>query len=77
MSTKTEIPALPPLDLNRRLSVNQALQYLNISRGTFYKMVAQNRIKTITEGKRRLVPVSEIARLCAAPAYTGCTGDSV
>ena len=70
MSIKVEIPALPPLDINRRLSVNQALLYLNTSRATFYKFVNEGRIKTITEGKRRLVPASEIARLCAVPSAT-------
>jgi excisionase family DNA binding protein len=67
---KVEIPALPPLTADRRLSVNQALLYLNTSRATFYAMVKSGRIKTITEGKRRMVPASEIARLCAVPSAT-------
>jgi excisionase family DNA binding protein len=70
MSVKVEIPALPPLAADRRLSVNQALLYLNTSRATFYAMVKNGRIKTIKEGKRTLIPASEITRLCAVPSAT-------
>ncbi|MGO8854951.1 MAG: helix-turn-helix domain-containing protein [Steroidobacteraceae bacterium] len=70
MSVKVEIPALPPLDVNRRYGVNPTLQYLNTSRATFYAMLKAGRIKTITEGKRRYIPGAEIARLSAVPSNT-------
>jgi excisionase family DNA binding protein len=63
---KTDIPALPPIDVNRRYSVNQALQYLSISRATFYKLCAAGRIRTIQDGvRRRFVGGGELARLSA------------
>jgi excisionase family DNA binding protein len=58
---------LAPLDERQRYEVNEALAYLRTSRKSFYELVADGRIRTITEGRRRYVPGSEIARLSAAP----------
>jgi excisionase family DNA binding protein len=58
---------LPPLDPLRRYSVEYALAYLGISRRTFYEDIAQGRIATIKDRKRRFVPGSEIVRRSQAP----------
>lgn len=59
---------LPPLDERQRYTVTEAARYLRIARPTFYKLVNGGEIATITQGRRRFVPGSEIARLSRAPA---------
>ena len=59
--------SLAPLDPLRRYDVESAIAYLATSRRTIYLWINQGRLKSITEGKRRLIPGSEIARLCAVP----------
>lgn len=59
---------LPPLDERQRYEVHEALAYLRTSRKSFYQLVADGRIRTITEGRRRYVPGAEIARLSAVPS---------
>lgn len=68
MSTKPAPASLGPLDPLRRYSVEQALEYLATSRATLYKDIKDGRLKTITEGKRRYVPGSEIVRRSMVPA---------
>ena len=59
---------LAPLDERQRYEVHEALAYLRTSRKSFYQLVADGRIRTITEGRRRYVPGSEIARLSSVPS---------
>ncbi len=42
--------------MNELLSVAQALLYLNIARGTLYKLIREGELKTIKICSRRLVP---------------------
>jgi hypothetical protein len=74
---------LGPLDPLRRYSVEQALQFLGVSRKRLYDDIKAGRIQTIGEGNphprktrngreylrigRRFVPGAEIARLSRAP----------
>ena len=44
-------------------SVTQFCRALGISRTTFYKLVKERVIRTLSIGKRRLVPSSELTRL--------------
>jgi hypothetical protein len=57
-----------PLDPLRRYSIQQSLVLLSTSRASLYKAIKSGKVKTISEGKRRFLPGSEIARLCAVPA---------
>ena len=59
-----EATVLAPLDPLRRYSVEDAIAYLATSRASIYKAINGGKLKTITDGKRRLVPGSEIVRLC-------------
>lgn len=67
---KTKAP-LPPLDEKQRYSIEETIAYLRSSRMTIYKLLAAGEIKSITLGRRRFIPGSEIARLSSvgpAPA---------
>lgn len=44
-------------------SVNEATQALPVSRSTLFAMIAAGKIRTVTIGRRRLIPASELARL--------------
>jgi hypothetical protein len=65
MSTNT--PPLPPLDLQQRYSVAEALAYLRISRAPFYQAVKRGDIPLIKQGKRSFVSGATIAKLSAPP----------
>lgn len=56
-------PPPQPLDELQRYSIDETLQYLRTSRGKLYQRIATGELRTITEGKRRYVPGTEIARL--------------
>lgn len=55
-------PALQPLDLAQRYSIEEAIAYLRSSRKTLFDDIKAGRLATIQEGKRRFVPGTEIAR---------------
>ena len=42
------------------LSINQACERLNLGRWSIYKLINQNRLKTVKLGRRRLVTMSAI-----------------
>ena len=42
------------------LNINQACERLNLGRWSVYKLINQNRLKTVKIGKRRLVTMSAI-----------------
>ena len=42
------------------LSIEQVCEQLNLSRWSVYRLIQQNRLKTVKIGKRRLVSVSAI-----------------
>ena len=44
--------------MNELLSVVQALSYLNIARGTLYKLIREGGLKTVKVFSRRLIPRS-------------------
>ncbi len=58
---------LPPIQSDRRYSIALALRYEGVCRATFYKELAAGNIKTITVGKRRFVPGSELLRRMGVP----------
>lgn len=64
------LPALPAIEPGRRYPVELALQYLGISRATFYVEVNTGRIATISSGhrKRRFVGGHELLRCMGAPS---------
>jgi Helix-turn-helix domain len=64
---KPEIPPLAPLDEAQRYSVSEAERYLRLSHESVYQRIRAGLIKTITDGGRRYVPGSEIARLSRLP----------
>jgi hypothetical protein len=61
-------PALPPLDLMQRYSIEEAIWYLRSSRKTVFDDIRKGRLVTIQEGRRRFVPGSEIARRSQLPS---------
>ena len=54
---------LPPLDVHRRYPIRAACEYLSLSRATLYERINNGLIASITDGRRRYIPGSEIARL--------------
>lgn len=59
---------LPVLDPAQRYSIDEAITYLRTSRPTLYQMIERGELRTFTQGRRRYVPGSEIARASALPA---------
>jgi excisionase family DNA binding protein len=59
--------ALPPVDVNSRYTVEEALALLRTSRATLYARIAAKEIALIREGRRTYIPGSEIARLSRVP----------
>jgi len=66
--TDTNQDPLPPLDTAQRYTIPEAKRYLRTSHQTIYNLIAKGELGTITEGRRRFVPGSEIARRSALPA---------
>lgn len=54
--------ALPPVDVLQRYSVFEAAAYLRLSRARLYERINAGTIMSITDGHRRYIPGSEIAR---------------
>lgn len=69
MSTVPTFP-LQPLDIAQAYTVPEGIAYLRTSRPTLYQMIRDGSIRTITRGRRRLIPGSEIARLSRLPETT-------
>jgi hypothetical protein len=59
---------LPPLDLNQRYSIPEALDYLRISRGLLYKKVRDGKLELIRECGRSFVAGQTIAELSRPPS---------
>lgn len=59
---------LAPLDPLQRYEIMEATAYLRISRAELYKQLSDGRLKSIKEGRRRLIPGSEIVRRSTLPA---------
>lgn len=70
MSTIPTTP-LAPLDTAQAYTVPESIAYLRTSRPTLYSMIRDGSLRTITRGRRRLIPGSEIARLSRLPDQTG------
>lgn len=66
MSTVPRAP-LPPVDTAQAYTVVESIAYLRTSRPSLYKLIADGELKTITRGRRRLIPGSELARLAQVP----------
>jgi excisionase family DNA binding protein len=66
MTTKT----LAPLDTMQRYSIEEATQYLRISRASLYLKIRSGSLRPIKDGSRTLIPGSEIARLSVLPAHS-------
>jgi excisionase family DNA binding protein len=47
------------------LTIEEACQALTISRTTLYELLAEGRLRSVTAGRRRLIPLSELERLLA------------
>jgi excisionase family DNA binding protein len=59
--------ALPPVDVNSRYTVDEAVALLRSSRPTIYHMIAAKKLCVLRDGRRVYVPGSEIARLSQLP----------
>lgn len=53
------------------LTVTEAADQLRISRWSLYQLINRQQIATITIGRRRLVPATEIERFVGSLAATG------
>jgi excisionase family DNA binding protein len=47
-------------------SIAEAEVLAGVSRSTIYRLIASGRLNTVKLGRRRLVPVGDLARLCGA-----------
>lgn len=63
-------PNLPPLDPLQRYSVDECMAYLRTARSSVYALINSGELGTITEGRRRYIPGSEIARRSTLPKAT-------
>jgi excisionase family DNA binding protein len=59
---------LPPLDPRRRYAVNDACQYLQISRARLYEKIAAGELTPIKDGRRTYLSGAQLARLSRANA---------
>ena len=66
-----EILAKPllPLDANQRYTIPESAQYLRVSRAYVYQLLARGELLSITDGKRRYIPGSQIIRRSTLPAH--------
>jgi excisionase family DNA binding protein len=53
----------PAPEPDRLLSIPQAAELLNLSRTSVYAMIGRGELRTLTAGRRRLVPSSAIGEL--------------
>ncbi|MFY9641264.1 MAG: helix-turn-helix domain-containing protein [Rhodomicrobium sp.] len=60
----------PPIEV-RALRVNDAARIYGISRATIYKLMGQNKLRTVKIGRHRLIPVAAIEAL-----FQGVPGDA-
>ena len=51
--------------------VEEACERLRISRWSFYRLIQQNRLRTVTIGRRRFVPDDEISRFVTKLTESG------
>ncbi len=65
--SKTAAP-LPTLDQQQRYTIPETCAYLRTSRASVYKLIANDSLRVLKEGKRTFVPGSEIARRSQVPA---------
>jgi excisionase family DNA binding protein len=63
MSKKKPPSPLPPLDLLQRYTVTETARYLRVSRTWVFKLVADDKLDTLKEGRRRFVFGTAIAKL--------------
>ena len=47
-------------EILKLVSIDEACEYLGLGRWSVYKLINQNKLKSVKIGKRRLVPVSAI-----------------
>ena len=55
-----ELPASTPIPERHLYRVPEALQLLSMSRSMFYEEVRGGRLRTVKQGRTRLVPAQEI-----------------
>jgi excisionase family DNA binding protein len=60
-------PPSLPLDLHQRYTIDEAASYLRICRAYVYRLIQRGELRSITDGARRYVPGSEIARRSTLP----------
>ena len=53
---------LPHLDPNQRYTIPESARYLRVSRAYVYQLIARGQLLSITDGKRRYIPGSQIIR---------------
>lgn len=59
--------ALPPLDPRQRYTLPEAAVYLRCCRDYVYRLIRAGELRTITDGRRRYIPGSEIIRRSTLP----------
>jgi excisionase family DNA binding protein len=60
------LPSAHGVPMPRLLSINQACSALGISRTSVYSALATGRLRSVTVGRRRLVPADAIEDFVAA-----------
>ena len=45
-------------------SIAEAAAVTSLSRATLYRLISSGKLRTVTVGARRLIPATEIQRLC-------------
>ena len=62
MEADVSIPSMVPL----LCSVNQAADALGLSRSMVYELIRSGRLRTVKQGRRRLVPVAALSEYVAS-----------
>lgn len=63
----TRREALPPVDPRQRYTLDEAAEYLRVSKTRLYEYMRAKTIAVIVDGKRTYVPGAEIERLSQPP----------
>ena len=60
-------PVLQPLDERQRYTIPESASYLRVCRAYVYRLIQRGELLSITDGARRFIPGSEIARRSRLP----------
>lgn len=64
---RSQSQPLAPLDAQQRYTLEEATEYLRVSRAHLYHKIRDGELVVVKDGRRAFVPGSEILRLSRVP----------